>query len=74
VLCGIGPKLQKRVITAAIAFTALHLAAPWMVFLGGRALAWVYPISGAGVLLGFAFMMGVSVYEMWWTFKPDTGS
>ncbi len=64
-LSGRGARTKTLVVTAAVALTALHLAAPWLVALGGRALAWIYPISGAGMLLGFAVLMGVPVYEMW---------
>jgi len=64
-LSGRSQKAKSVIVTAAVALTALHLAAPWLVLLGGRALAWIYPISGAGMLLGFAVLMGVPVYEMW---------
>ncbi|MGE5049395.1 MAG: hypothetical protein ACM3PC_12540 [Deltaproteobacteria bacterium] len=64
-LSGRSAAAKTGIVTAAVALTALHLVAPWAVALGGRALAWLYPISGAGMLLGFAVLMGVPVYEMW---------
>lgn len=64
-LSGRSAMAKTGIVTAAVALTALHLVAPWAVALGGRALAWIYPISGAGMLLGFAVLMGVPVYEMW---------
>jgi hypothetical protein len=65
-LCALPPKVKSAVVGWAVVFTALHLAAPWMVLLGGRALAWVYPLSGTGMLLGFTALLGVPIYEMWW--------
>jgi hypothetical protein len=64
-LSGRSAKAKTGIVGAAVALTALHLCAPWLVLLGGRALAWLYPISGAGMLLGFAVLMGVPVWEMW---------
>lgn len=58
-------RAKARIIGAVVAVTLFHLIAPWLVVLGGRALAWLYPISGAGMLLGFLVLMGVPVYEMW---------
>jgi hypothetical protein len=64
-LSGLSPKIKTAAISAAIAFTVLHLLAPWLVYFGGAALAWVYPITGAGMLLGFVVLLGVPLYEMW---------
>jgi hypothetical protein len=69
-LSGRSARTKSVVVSGAVALTALHLVAPWLVALGGRALAWIYPISGAGMLLGFAVLMGVPVYEMWSARQP----
>lgn len=64
-LSAFSPRVKTAAISAAIAFTALHLLAPWLVYFGGAALAWLYPITGTGMLLGFAVLLGVPLYEMW---------
>jgi len=64
-LSGLDARAKKGWIAAAIAFTAVHLFAPWAVYFGGSALAWVYPISGVGLLVSFAVMMGVPLFDMW---------
>jgi hypothetical protein len=64
-LSAFSAKVKTAAISAAIAFTAVHLLAPWLVYFGGGALAWLYPISGAGMLLAFALLLGVPLYEMW---------
>jgi len=64
-LSGQSPRAKSAIVSAAAALTVLHLAAPWLVLLGGRALAWLFPISGAGMLVGFGVLMGVPVWEMW---------
>src|SRR5215470_3901549 len=64
-LCGLSARIKAAFVTSAAILTLIHLAAPWVVLLGGRALAWIYPISGAGMLVGFAVLMGVPVFEMW---------
>jgi hypothetical protein len=72
-LCGLPARTKLGWIAASVAFSALHLAAPWAVRFGGASLAWLYPISGAGMLASFAVMMFAPLYEMW--MKPArTGS
>lgn len=64
-LSAFSARVKTSAISAAVAFTALHLCAPWLVYFGGAALAWLYPITGAGMLLAFAVLLGVPLYEMW---------
>ena len=64
-LTGVGARAKMGWITASAVATAMHLCAPWCVYFGGAALAWIYPISGAALLVTFAVLMGVPVYEMW---------
>ncbi|HYV66238.1 MAG TPA: hypothetical protein VE964_08335 [Myxococcales bacterium] len=64
-LTGLSARAKAGWITAAGAATLIHLAAPWCVHFGGGALAWIYPISGAALLVTFAVLMGVPLYEMW---------
>jgi len=66
-LTGVGARAKMGWISASVAATATHLLAPWCVYFGGRALAWIYPISGAALLVSFAVLMGVPLYEMWAT-------
>lgn len=64
-LTGVGARAKVGWIAASGAATAIHLCAPWCVHFGGGALAWIYPISGTALLVTFAVLMGVPVYEMW---------
>jgi len=64
-LTGLSARAKTGWIAAAVAATAVHLLAPWCVYFAGRALAWVYPISGAALLATFAVLMAVPLYEMW---------
>lgn len=64
-LSGQSARTKMGWIGAAVGLTTLHLFAPWAVRLTGRALAWLYPISGAGMLISFTVLMGVPLYEMW---------
>jgi len=64
-LTGVSARAKRGWISASVAATAIHLLAPWCVHFAGRALAWVYPISGTALLASFAVLMGVPLYEMW---------
>ena len=64
-LTGVGARAKMGWISTAGAATIVHLSAPWCVYFGGGALAWIYPISGAALLASFAVLMGVPLYEMW---------
>jgi hypothetical protein len=64
-LTGVRARAKMAWISAAGAATLIHLAAPWCVHFAGGALAWIYPISGAALLVSFAVLMGVPLYEMW---------
>lgn len=64
-LTGAGARAKTGWISASVAATAVHLCAPWMVYFGGRALAWIYPISGTALLASFAVLMGLPLFEMW---------
>ena len=64
-LTGLRARAKTGWIAAAGAATLIHLSAPWCVYFGGGALAWIYPISGAALLVTFAVLMGVPLYEMW---------
>jgi hypothetical protein len=69
-LTGLSARAKTGWIGASVAATAVHLLAPWCVYFGGRALAWLYPISGAALLATFAVLMLVPLYEMWWAPEP----
>lgn len=71
-LTGVGARAKMGWISASGAATAIHLLAPWCVYFGGGALAWLYPISGAALLVSFAVLMGVPLYEMW-SHSPPIG-
>lgn len=64
-LTGIPAQTKLGWIGAAAGFSALHLLAPWAIRAWGAALAWAYPITGAGMLVTIAVLMGVPLYEMW---------
>jgi hypothetical protein len=64
-LTGLRPGAKIGWIAAAGAATLIHLSAPWCVYFGGAAAAWIYPISGAALLVTYAVLMGVPLYEMW---------
>jgi len=64
-LTGVSARAKAGWISAAAAATAVHLFAPWGVYLGGAALAWLYPISGGALLVSFGVLMAVPVVEMW---------
>jgi hypothetical protein len=52
-------------IALGIAGTVLHLLAPWAVYWAGGAFAWVYPITGALLLVSLSVMTGFPVWDMW---------
>jgi len=64
-LTGAKARAKAAWISASVAATAVHLCAPWLVFFAGRALAWIYPISGTALLVSFAVLMGLPLVEMW---------
>jgi len=66
-LTGLGARAKMGWISASVAGTATHLLAPWCVYFGGGALAWVYPLSGAALLASFTVLMAVPLYDMWTT-------
>ena len=69
-LTGLSARAKTGWIAAAIAATVVHLLAPWLVYFGGRALAWIFPISGAALLATFAVLMAVPLFEMWRASTP----
>ena len=64
-LTGATARIKTAWISASVAATAVHLCAPWLVYFGGRSVAWIYPISGAALLASFAVLMGLPLVEMW---------
>ncbi len=64
-LTGLPAQTKLGWIGAAAGLSALHLLAPWAIRAWGGAIAWAYPITGAGMLVATAVLMGVPVYEMW---------
>jgi hypothetical protein len=65
-LSRLSARAKRGWISAGVAATAAHLFAPWGVYLGGAALAWLYPISGAALFVTFAVLMGAPLLDMWW--------
>jgi len=64
-LTGLPMQTKLGWVGAAAGFAGLHLLAPWAIRAWGGAIAWAYPISGTGMLVTIAVLMGVPVYEMW---------
>lgn len=64
-LCSLPARTKLGFIGATVGFSALHLIVPWAIRAGGGAVAWAYPITGTGMLIGFGVMMGLPLYEMW---------
>jgi hypothetical protein len=56
--------LQTGGVVAAIATSALHLAAPWLVR-SSPGTAWLMPVSGAAMLVTMAIIGGWPTVDMW---------
>jgi len=64
-LTGLRMAVKMRWIGAASALSLIHLLSPWAIRAWGGAIAWMYPITGLGMLASIGILMGLPVYEMW---------
>ncbi len=71
-LCGVSARAKIGWPAAAVAATAVHLFAPWGIYLAGSSLGLLYPISAGAMLLSYGVMLGVPVYQMWRAAPPET--
>jgi hypothetical protein len=64
-LTGFRPPFKLGFVTFAACGVALHLAAPWAVYLWGAPAAWAYPITLASFLAAFGALLGLALWDMW---------
>jgi hypothetical protein len=64
---------QHLGVVAAVATSALHIAAPWLVR-GSPGLAWLMPVSGVSMLLTLGTMALISTIDMWLPQPPVAAS
>jgi len=64
-LSGAGHRSKLGFITGGTVGVVLHLAAPWVATGGGGLAAVLYGASGALMLVAFAWMSALPLWEMW---------
>jgi len=64
-LCRMRPALKSAAIISGVASSAVHMAAPWIVFWGGAGWAWLMPITGAWMTLSMLVLMLWPAWAMW---------
>lgn len=65
ILCGMSPRAKRGWILSAVSSTALHMAAPWVVFEGGGGWAWLTPVSGVWMSASMIVLIVWPLWSMW---------
>lgn len=65
-LCRLPPVFRLGSIVSGVLSSALHMAAPWIIFYGGKGWAWLMPLTGAWMALSLSILVGVPMVMMWW--------
>ncbi len=64
-LCGLPPRVRILGILSGVFSSALHMAAPWLIFYGGASWAWLMPITGTWMTLSMLLLLVWPGWEMW---------
>lgn len=65
ILCGVRPGVKRVVIVSGVSSVGAHMAAPWLVFVGGSAWAWTMAVTGAWMTASMLVMTGWPLVSMW---------
>lgn len=71
-LCAIRPSIKFGLIVSGIASSAIHMAAPWIIYAGGGGWAWLMPVTGTWMTVTILILTMWPAVAMWRTQKPAT--
>ncbi len=64
-LCSMRPLTKRAIIISGVLSSGIHMAAPWLVFFGGAAWAWLMPITGGWMTLSMMVLIVWPAWAMW---------
>ncbi len=64
-LCAIRPSLKFGIIVSGIVSSALHMAAPWIIYAGGAGWAFLMPVTGTWMTLSILTLTIWPALAMW---------
>ncbi len=70
-LCAIRPSIKFAIITSGIASSAIHMAAPWIIYVGGGGWSWLMPVTGTWMTVTIFILTGWPAVTMWRSPKPS---
>jgi len=69
-LCAIRPSVKFAMIASGIVSSAIHMAAPWIIYAGGGGWAWLMPVTGTWMTVTILILTMWPAVAMWRTHKP----
>jgi len=64
-LCRMRPAIKRAAILSGVLSSAVHMAAPWLVFYGGANTAWLMPVTGTWMTVSMLVLMLWPAWAMW---------
>lgn len=64
-LCPIRPSIKIGTIGSGILSSGIHMAAPWIIYAGGGAWAWLMPVTGTWMTLSILLLTLWPTWAMW---------
>jgi hypothetical protein len=69
-LCAIRPSIKFAMIASGIVSSAIHMAAPWIIYAGGGGWAWLMPVTGTWMTVTILILTMWPAVAMWRRAKP----
>lgn len=64
-LCPIRPSIKLGTIGSGILSSAIHMVAPWIIYVGGGAWAWLMPVTGTWMTISILVLTLWPTWAMW---------
>jgi hypothetical protein len=74
ILCPMRPSRKFGTVASGILSSAIHMAAPWIIYAGGGSWAWLMPVTGAWMTISILALTLWPTWAMWRPAKPAAAS
>lgn len=70
IMCPMRPSLKYGTVASGILSSGVHMAAPWIIYVGGGSWAFLMPVTGAWMTVSLLVLTMWPAWAMWRTTKP----